>query len=831
MIAGVHAVTTGQDHDWSVLDAALAAHDAGLCVIRGKADGSKAPLGSWKRYQTERPTREQVHAWFAHGHPALMVVAGAVSGNLEMLELEARAIDEGLGELIDRRAAELGLFELLERIIAGYCERTGSGGLHLFYRCDTIAGNTKLATRPATAEELAAKPGEPIKVLIETRGEGGAVMVAPSHGPTHDSGEPYVLESGGFDTIATISPDERAALWALMAEFHVATPLVNDAVKAPPREKQEHTRWNGGAVGESWFDTVVHHIESEMTMRERLEDYGWSWVATEPLGDLMRRPSKDGATHSARINSSGRLINWSSSVPLEVPTPGHTPSHDQLDVIAAYEYAGDRHEAARDIAQRTGIMAAWRHEQDDATRQDLGIGRRREDDQRRPPANVDPETGEVIAPEQAATEPPRDINLPDEFWKDRPELEHVRQAAHSRGVSADAVLGAVLARIAAMMPPSEPLPAIVGRRVPLNLLVGLIGSSGAGKGSAKAIAKELLPSTDVGVRDDLPLGSGEGIAEAFYSTVEDPAGKNKPKRARSYRGAFFYLDEGQALGQMAERSGATLLPTLRSVFTGDTVGQMNARADTTRKLDAGTYSVGFVMGLQPELCGPLLDDAAGGTPQRFVFVSATDPTIPDDAPDWPGVLRWTVPKQAPMEGGTGFDVAPAIAQGIRQRSVAKNRGETVADEFGAHADLVRLKVAGALAALAGRYTIEDDDWRLAGSIQAVSSRVAGVMQTTVRLQNNERHRAADERHILRTIRTDDAQRRHDLRRLAGSVGRHVDRHHRNDTGCTAGCAKRALAGRDRALLSIDEVLEYSVELGYTRQAGDRWLPVSKAGDQ
>ena len=67
--------------------AAVDAWHAGLCPIPAAVDGTKRPAGQWKQYQTARPTLEQVHGWFRDGHPGWGVICGAVSGNLEMLEL------------------------------------------------------------------------------------------------------------------------------------------------------------------------------------------------------------------------------------------------------------------------------------------------------------------------------------------------------------------------------------------------------------------------------------------------------------------------------------------------------------------------------------------------------------------------------------------------------------------------------------------------------------------------------------------------------------------------------------------------------------------------
>ena len=56
---------------------------------------------------------------------------------------------------------------------------------------------------------------------------------------------------------------------------------------------------------------------------------------------------------------------------------------------------------------------------------------------------------------EAPEQPEPTTNLPSAFWIARPSLAHVRQAAHSRHRSADAVLHVVLARVAAMIEPAR----------------------------------------------------------------------------------------------------------------------------------------------------------------------------------------------------------------------------------------------------------------------------------------------------------------------------------------------------------------------------------------
>ena len=142
------------------------------------ADGSKRPgIGSWKEYQSKMPTADELQSWFRDAK-GVGLITGRISGNLEMLELEGRAVASNLHSLIANMAHEMELDELWTRINDGYCEMTPSGGLHWLYRLDgEVPGNTKLARRPGQ--------GDTVDVLAETRGEGGFVVVAPTGGTCH----------------------------------------------------------------------------------------------------------------------------------------------------------------------------------------------------------------------------------------------------------------------------------------------------------------------------------------------------------------------------------------------------------------------------------------------------------------------------------------------------------------------------------------------------------------------------------------------------------------------------------------------------------------------
>jgi len=56
-------------------------------------------------------------------------------------------------------------------------------------------------------------------VLIETRGEAGFTIVAPTHGTVHPSGLSWTLEAGGPDTVVHATAEEVAGLHELAREF------------------------------------------------------------------------------------------------------------------------------------------------------------------------------------------------------------------------------------------------------------------------------------------------------------------------------------------------------------------------------------------------------------------------------------------------------------------------------------------------------------------------------------------------------------------------------------------------------------------------------------
>jgi hypothetical protein len=318
--------------------AALVALEAGLCVLPPRQNGTKAPdAETWTEYQSRRSTADEIAAWYAGNRTGVGVVCGAISGGLEMLELEGRAVAEGVPDRLRELAQAAGLGETLSRILAGYLELTPSGGFHLLYRVPTPLPSAKLARRPATPAELAEKPGDRIKVLIETRGEGGYVVTAPSNGRVHPTGAAWRLVAGGFDSIATIGDAERDELFRLAAMLDAEPPRVPAG-----------TTDDGERPGDLY--NALPDVQ-ERTL-ELLTAHGWTEVYRQAGIVYLRRPGKDrGISATLGHAGPGVLYVFSTSTEFEAPR-----AHNAFGVFAKLEHGGDFAAAAR--ALYPGIVDA-----------------------------------------------------------------------------------------------------------------------------------------------------------------------------------------------------------------------------------------------------------------------------------------------------------------------------------------------------------------------------------------------------------------------------------------------------------------------------------------
>jgi putative DNA primase/helicase len=316
---------------------AIAWYEAGYMPLPLKIDGSKAPaVTTWTAYQHERPPLDEVLKLFRVDSDGLGLLCGAVSGGLEMLELEGRANDDGYAAKMEDAFRDHDLSELFNKITSGYVEATPSGGIHWYYRVDgPPKRNAKLARRLATEEELVENPHEKYKVLIETRAEGGFTVIAPSNGRSHPTGQSWWAIGGSPDTIPIITADERDTVHVIcntLDQMPLVQPPARGGLQAVSgTELRPGDDFN---AKESWENILV-----DWTVRRHYGKnlYGWA------------RPGKRGPGISATTGRSAedRLFVFSTNTPFEPERP-----YSKFSAYATLEHGGDYSAAAKALRLR-----------------------------------------------------------------------------------------------------------------------------------------------------------------------------------------------------------------------------------------------------------------------------------------------------------------------------------------------------------------------------------------------------------------------------------------------------------------------------------------------
>ena len=289
-----------------------------LSVIPASAHKRPATLSrEWKQYQQHLPIVDEVDEWFDQNKPyGLGIVCGAVSGGLEVLDLDAK--HDPAGTLNARAEAAIkeftpGLWERLPR------ETTPLGGLHLYFRSASPDGNLKLA-RAALGREATA----------ETRGEGGFIVAAPTPG--------YIMVHGSLAEIPILTADERESLLAAARSLDESEPV---EIRAPATMR--------GAA-----PTPLDDYNLKGDALDLLCKHGWYVGAECSDGSRkLRRPGKDhGVSATWNHGGRGKLCVFSSSTQFDVAPSTYSPA----GVFAVLECNGDFSCAAAEL-RRQGFGA------------------------------------------------------------------------------------------------------------------------------------------------------------------------------------------------------------------------------------------------------------------------------------------------------------------------------------------------------------------------------------------------------------------------------------------------------------------------------------------
>jgi len=327
----VSTIFPGADVPVDTLGAARVYLALSLSVIPVRTDGSKSPrIVGWREFSDRRPTGTELRDWFASpGTAGIGITGGVASGNLVVLDFEARSAFDRWGE----RLTEDEHVHLARSPVV----RTPGGGVHVYVRLPEPVPGARYARTAAG------------KCLIETRGLGHFVVAPGSPPSCHKTGRPHqVAKSGWFDgqpaAPVPVSVFERLTVHAAELNEYVR-PSVSVAICERP-------------AGVPTGDRPGDDFNARVAWSAILPPHGWRACRSTPRATYWTRPGKRegvSATTGFCEGPSGRDLLYvfsASAVPFE-PDRAYT----RFAAYALLNHYGDYSAAGRALA-RAGYGAS-----------------------------------------------------------------------------------------------------------------------------------------------------------------------------------------------------------------------------------------------------------------------------------------------------------------------------------------------------------------------------------------------------------------------------------------------------------------------------------------
>jgi len=251
----------------------------------------------------------ELEAMFSRSDSAgIAIVCGEVSG-MEGIDMDIKN---------DLTGALYGDFqEMIRRNLPGLAIRlvqatTRSNGAHWYYRCAVTEGSHHLASRPTIEEERKENPEDNIKVLIETCGEKGIIIVPPTPG--------YTFVQHDFSCLPVITAEEREQLLSVGRLFH--QPKQNETEKW---DRKYQTSQNYLSDDSPFDDYNKSKDVADVTIK-LLEQHGWEIVETTPEKTVFRRPGHTDHHTSGDYNHKMNLFGVFSTSTQFKAHKGYKPS-------------------------------------------------------------------------------------------------------------------------------------------------------------------------------------------------------------------------------------------------------------------------------------------------------------------------------------------------------------------------------------------------------------------------------------------------------------------------------------------------------------------------
>lgn len=290
-----------------VVQAALKACGVGIRPIP-IVKGSKKASIDWGGAGAVMPATSILELEFG-GDCWIAAQAGAVSGNLECLDFDD---PECYSPWLDVLEA-YGMKQLTDSL---YVQQTPRGGFHVVYRCEKADGNLKLAQKWGSDQK---------EVRIETRGEGGYFLIAPSPG--------YVPQQGSLAKLPVLTPLQRKMFLDAARTFDVAPkkPYVTGGTEGVVKPGKDY--------------------DSKVSWQEVLEPHGIVFFKQiRSVWHIVRPGKKPSDGISATIGYAGTDLLYVFSSNFSPFEPGST--YSKFAAYAFLNHNGDFTKAARELGAK-----------------------------------------------------------------------------------------------------------------------------------------------------------------------------------------------------------------------------------------------------------------------------------------------------------------------------------------------------------------------------------------------------------------------------------------------------------------------------------------------
>ena len=280
----------------------------GLSVI--PIGSQKIPLGPWKVNMVD--VMEPPNSFYAAKNIGL--VCGKVNGSLEVIDIDIKHDPDGT--IFDRYTSTIDR-DILDLLVI---QQTKSGGSHLIYRSPIISGNKKLAINAKTNE-----------AIIETRGEGGYIVIAPSPG--------YKFVQYDLSDIPTLTQDQRNHLISQAMQFNE----VEETVHYP--------------------DNCFKDYNERGNVLALLQSHGWTIKKDNGDKVLLKRPGETDSLWSADYTRSKNWFTVFSTSTVFESLKAYKPAN----VFAILECDGDFKATAKLLKEQGFGVADWKPLKPDPT--------------------------------------------------------------------------------------------------------------------------------------------------------------------------------------------------------------------------------------------------------------------------------------------------------------------------------------------------------------------------------------------------------------------------------------------------------------------------------